>query len=114
MIQLLKYILDRINNPCKFILFILLFMCWIRFLIFRFTHKGIYLYLCYGELYDLPFLITAFMGNVYIDIHEVHALKYKDKSLEENIVIRLMVYLIPMNMAMQNTLEKLLKKNIII
>lgn len=70
----------NIFNHNKFILFILLFMCWIRFLIFRFTHKGIYIYLCYGELYDLPFLITAFMGNVYIDIHEVHALKYKDKS----------------------------------
>lgn len=38
-------------------------------------------YLTYGEIYELPFLfISAFSSRVYIDVHEIHALKYNDNS----------------------------------
>ena len=38
-------------------------------------------YLTYGEIYELPFLlIAAFSPRIYVDVHEIHALKYNDSS----------------------------------
>lgn len=38
-------------------------------------------YLAYGEIYELPFLaMSSFSSRVYVDVHEIHALKYKDDS----------------------------------
>lgn len=38
-------------------------------------------YLTYGELYELPFLYAlALSKNGWVDVHEIHALKYKDDS----------------------------------
>lgn len=45
------------------------------------------IYLTYGEMYELPFLIIAsFSRNTYIDIHEVCALKYGDTSKEAKVL----------------------------
>ena len=79
--DLMKGFFPNIFKHNKFVLLLLLVFCWIKYIVYRLTHKGIYIYLCYGELYDLPFLLSAFAGNVYIDIHEIHALKHKDDSL---------------------------------
>lgn len=39
------------------------------------------IYLTYGELYELPFLLLSTLSrNVYVDVHEIHALKYRDTS----------------------------------
>ena len=54
----------------------------IKFLIHVITHrKSTYIYLSYGEPWDLPFLaIASVFNNFIVDIHEVHALRYNDKS----------------------------------
>lgn len=55
----------------------------IKFLIFvLINRKHTYIYLSYGEPWDLPFLTIAsiFNNNFIIDIHEVHALRYNDQS----------------------------------
>lgn len=41
----------------------------------------IYIYLWYGEKYDLLFALCSLVSkNVWLDVHEVHALKYADNS----------------------------------
>lgn len=38
-------------------------------------------YLTYGEMYEIPFLLAVFFSrNVFVDVHEIHALKYRDGS----------------------------------
>ena len=59
------------------------FLCtYIKFFIFVLTHqKDKIVYLTYGELYELPFLLAISMSkNGWVDVHEIHALKYKDDS----------------------------------
>lgn len=51
------------------------------FLVIR-NRKSKIVYLTYGELYEIPYLLISSLSNkVYIDVHEIHALKYKDKSI---------------------------------
>lgn len=39
------------------------------------------IYMTYGEIYELPFLwLSSFSSKTFIDVHEVHALRYKDNS----------------------------------
>lgn len=46
------------------------------------TRRSKIVYLTYGEIYEIPFLlISSLSNNVFIDVHEIHALKYKDKSI---------------------------------
>lgn len=55
----------------------------IKFFFHVLKHRNkTYIYLSYGEPWDLPFLIIASIFNkkFIIDIHEVHALRYKDES----------------------------------
>lgn len=58
------------------------FVSYIRFFLFMATHKkDKVVYLTFGELYELPFLLSVSLSeNGWVDIHEVHALKYKDLS----------------------------------
>lgn len=53
-----------------------------RFLYFVLMHrKDKIVYLTYGELYELPFLLfLSITNNGWVDVHEIHALKYKDNS----------------------------------
>lgn len=66
----------KILGICK------LFVSYIRFTCFVLKHKNEKIvYLTFGELYELPFLfIVSLIRNGWIDIHEIHALKYKDDS----------------------------------
>lgn len=49
-------------------LFFLIFNCYDRII-----------YMAYGETYEIPFLfLSSFSHKVYIDVHEVHALRIKD------------------------------------
>ena len=64
--------------------FFYLIIASIKFLTYVLIHKKrTYIYLSYGEPWDLPFLIIAsvFNKNFIIDIHEVYALRYRDESL---------------------------------
>ena len=67
----------------RFLSMLYLIIASIKFLIHAVTHrKSTYIYLSYGEPWDLPFLTiaSAFNKNFIIDIHEVHALRYRDIS----------------------------------
>lgn len=59
-----------------------LFWAYLKYFCFIVTHtKDKVIYLTYGELYEIPFLlISSIVKNVFIDVHEVHALKYADNS----------------------------------
>lgn len=68
---------------CNRMLGLLRFFCaYVRFLIFVLTHQNDKIvYLTYGELYELPFLLAISLSkNGWVDVHEIHALKYKDDS----------------------------------
>lgn len=64
-----------------------LLICYIKYLTVILSHtKNKIIYLTYGEVYELPFLwASIFSSNIYIDVHEVHALKYKDNSIIANL-----------------------------
>lgn len=66
----------------KFIGFLRLLIVYIKFIKLLFLHRRErIIYLTYGELYEIPFLfLTFFSRNVFVDVHEIHALKYGDKS----------------------------------
>lgn len=59
-----------------------LFWAYIKYFYFIITHiNDKIIYLTYGELYEIPFLlISSISKNAFIDVHEVHALKYADDS----------------------------------
>lgn len=68
---------------CNKVLGLLRFLCsYVRFFFFVLTHpKDKIVYLTYGELYELPFLFAISCSkNGWVDVHEIHALKYKDDS----------------------------------
>lgn len=60
----------------------LLYSYWVFLsLVLSVNKKKRIIYLTYGELYELPFLLMASLSNrIYIDVHEIHALKYRDDS----------------------------------
>lgn len=61
---------------------LLLFWAYLKYFCFILTHRNDkIIYLTYGELYEIPFLIISSISkSVFIDVHEVHALKYADNS----------------------------------
>lgn len=73
---------------------LLLIFSYIKFINFLFTHKkGNFIYLSYGELYDIPFLfISFFTPRIIIDVHEVYALKYSGKHIVSKIIKTLYRY----------------------
>lgn len=78
----IKYFPNFFN--CGRVYGILCFLiAYIRFFRFVITHKkDKIVYLAFGELYELPFLLSVLLSkNGWIDIHEIHALKYKDNSI---------------------------------
>lgn len=72
-----------IFNKNKIKSIILLLFTFFKFLWHQITHRdSIYIYMCYGEFYDLLMMSTIiFNKRIVCDIHEVHALKYSDRSL---------------------------------
>ena len=61
---------------------LLLIISYIKFIFYIFTHKGTFIYLSYGEKYDIPFLfLSLFSKRIIIDIHEVYALKYTEDHI---------------------------------
>lgn len=62
----------------------IVYLLWsyLKYLCFILTHtKDKVIYLTYGELYEIPFLLISSMAKkTFIDVHEVHALKYADDS----------------------------------
>lgn len=60
----------------------LLIWSYLKYLYFIITHiNDNVIYLTYGELYEIPFLlISSISKKSFIDVHEVHALKYADDS----------------------------------
>ena len=72
-----------IFNKNKIKSIVLLLFTFVKFVWHQVTHRGsIYVYMCYGEFYDLLMMSTIiFNKKVVCDIHEVHALKYSDSSL---------------------------------
>lgn len=58
------------------------FVAYMRFWGFvLFSRSNRIVYLTYGEFYELPFLlISCFSRRVYVDVHEIHALRYDDTS----------------------------------
>ena len=66
----------------KFVSVLLLVVSCIRFYLHILTHrKGVYIYMCYGEFYDILMMIpNTFCDRMFCDVHEVHALKYADDS----------------------------------
>lgn len=59
-------------------------MVWYAFKLFFMVlvnRNTTYIYLWYGEKYDLLFALCSLISkNVWLDVHEVHALKYADNS----------------------------------
>ena len=51
------------------------------------THrKDVYIYLCYGEFYDLLMMTPSLLSKrMLCDVHEVHALKFADDSIISSI-----------------------------
>ena len=68
------------HNKFKSTLFLL--FCFAKFLIHQIKNpNAIYIYMSYGEFYDVLMMLTNVWSKKMIcDIHEVHALKYKDDS----------------------------------
>ena len=66
----------------KFIGLLRFLSTYIKFFIFVLTHRrDKIVYLTYGEMYELPFLFAISLShNGWVDVHEIHALKYKDNS----------------------------------
>lgn len=66
----------------KIISICLLFKSFYLLLWHMMTHRrGVYIYMCYGELYDLLMMLpNLWSRRMFSDVHEVHALKYSDKS----------------------------------
>lgn len=71
----------------KFVSAILLFYSYWKLLLYVCFHrKDTYIYMAYGEFFDLICLTTSFFAkNFFADVHEVHALKYKDESKISNL-----------------------------
>ena len=87
---------DKVFFPdffsCKKLVGIIRFLtAYMRFLKFvLFSSSDRIVYLTYGEFYELPFLfIACFSRRVYVDVHEIHALKYVDASWVSRIFERL-------------------------
>ena len=87
---------DKVFFPdffsCKKLVGIIRFLtAYMRFLKFvLFSSSDRIVYLTYGEFYELPFLfIACFSRRVYVDVHEIHALKYDDASWVSRIFERL-------------------------
>lgn len=73
----------------------LLIISYIKFIIYLLTHKGTFIYLSYGEKYDIPFLFLGlFSKKIIIDIHEVYALKYTEQHIISKIIKLLYKYVI--------------------
>ena len=66
----------------KLISVLLLLKNYLRLLKHMITHKrGVYIYMCYGELYDLLMMSPGMVSRrLWCDMHEAHALKYIDTS----------------------------------
>ena len=66
----------------KFLGLLRFFGAYIKFFLFVLTHRqDNIVYLTYGEMYELPFLFAISLShNGWVDVHEIHALKYKDDS----------------------------------
>jgi len=64
----------------KIVSSLLLLKCVCLLLWHMVTHRtGKYVYMCYGEVYDLLMMLpNVWSKRMYCDVHEVHALKYKD------------------------------------
>ena len=78
-----KAFIPLIFGKNRVISFIQLLWVYAKFLYFVSTHnrKTIYIYMAYGMPYDIPFFIASkYLKNFYVDIHEIHALKYADNS----------------------------------
>lgn len=66
---------------------LLLISSYTKFVIYLLTHKGTFIYLSYGEKYDIPFLfLCLFSKKIIIDIHEVYALKYTEHNIISKII----------------------------
>lgn len=80
----------------KFLALWKLFTCYIKYVFLILSHKkDKIIYLAYGEIYELPFLLsTIFSKNIYIDVHEVHALKYNDSSFVSIIFNKIYLFFI--------------------
>ncbi len=61
---------------------LLLLYAYLKFVWHQTTHRnGVYIYMCYGEAYDLLMLTSNIWNkHMFCDVHEVHALKYADNS----------------------------------
>lgn len=78
-----KTFMPCIYNKPKFISLLLIAWIYIKFIYFILTHnsKSIYIFLTYGELYDMPFLILSkIIKNFYVDIHEIYSLRRYSES----------------------------------
>lgn len=71
-----------IFNKNKVKLGLLLLYAYLKFVWHQTTHRnGVYIYMCYGEAYDLLMLTSNIWNkHMFCDVHEVHALKYADNS----------------------------------
>lgn len=95
----------------KIIALLMLIICYIKYLVFILSHKkNRIIYLTYGEIYELPFLCsTIFSSNIYIDVHEVHALKYKDNSIIANLFNTIYRYCVRRVIYHSNRTKEILK-----
>lgn len=66
----------------KVIGLLLFLISYIKFFVFVLKNRNVrMIYLAYGEIYELPFIILMSLAkNGFIDVHEVYALKYSDTS----------------------------------
>lgn len=60
---------------------LLIYAC-LKFVWHQARHRdGVYIYMCYGEIYDLLMMASnVWNKSMFCDIHEVHAMKYADDS----------------------------------
>ena len=72
-----------IFKKTKILGIIFLLINFVRFFSHIMRHqKSIYIYMCYGEFYDLLMMSLGFVSDrIVCDVHEVHALKYADDSI---------------------------------
>lgn len=69
---------------------------YLKFPLFLLNHRNDKIvYLTFGEIYELPFLISLILSNkAFVDVHEVHALRYKDNSIISKIFEWMYCYVI--------------------
>lgn len=77
-----KPFLPVVFGKNKIVALFTLIYAYVKYIIFVLFHrKSLFIYITYGEFYDLLFLTSSwFCKKVVADVHEVHALKYKDES----------------------------------